>query len=133
MSNLQAGPELDALIAEKVMGLKLRKKKVPNGHGHPAAHYNLVDFWYSDHEKIGHLPHYSTDISAAWQVMEKLKARVTYPGYVDVATNNDKGGWSCCLVERSGEGGHPAISAPTAQLAICLTALDAVGIKVQQS
>lgn len=130
---MQAGRELDALVAEKVMGLKVRKEKVPNGHGHPAAHYDLVDFWYGKNEDIGHLPHYSTDISAAWKVMEKLKTLVKSPGYVDVGTNNDKDGWSCELVRRSGEGGQPAIFAPTAPLAICLTALETVGIEVKEA
>lgn len=48
--------ELDALIAEKVFGFEL-----------------IDDFWFKDETKITmRIPLYSTDIAAAWEVVEKI-------------------------------------------------------------
>lgn len=54
--------EIDALIAEKVMGFNVRAE----GRDHVGPCYSEGGF----HEEP--VPHYSTDIAAAWQVVEKL-------------------------------------------------------------
>jgi hypothetical protein len=63
MSDLPAGRELDALVAEKVMGLEI--EKIANGH-----------MWFRDGVTLrSPIPHYSTDIAAAWHVVEHLNAQ----------------------------------------------------------
>ena len=55
---MKAGRELDALVAEKVMGFPV---KIGDITGEP---YH-AQFGYS-------MPNYSTDIAAAWEVLEKF-------------------------------------------------------------
>lgn len=55
---MQAGRDLDALVAEKVM---------KNPLGRPS--FEVAQKWFTD------LPHYSTDIAAAWEVVEELKGQ----------------------------------------------------------
>jgi len=67
---MEPGRELDALVADKVMGFRVDGDICEN-----------QDFtqWNGDFlhivSKEGNLPlpHYSTDISAAWEVVEKMK------------------------------------------------------------
>lgn len=63
---MEAGRELDALVAEKVMGLSQRSGSWFDNLGNklysPASTYSDDDIW---------LPEYSTDIKAAWEVAEK--------------------------------------------------------------
>jgi hypothetical protein len=86
--NMPAGREMDALIAEKVIDPDWVKLK------------NLC-------------PHYSTDIAAAWELVEKMKYFTLYRG---------DGYWEC---EYSGQY-LESIDAETAPLAICRAALLAV-------
>ena len=63
LSEMKAGRELDALVAEKVMGLSKGGTDV-NG-----------VFVYLDHIEGGiwtAVPNYSTDIAAAWEVLCKM-------------------------------------------------------------
>lgn len=69
---MKAGRELDALIAEKVMGWKNEvafadAKSLEDHMGSYKSHVRAEDFPVSDL-----LPHYSTDIAAAWDVVQKL-------------------------------------------------------------
>ncbi len=105
---MKPGRELDALVAEKVMGYET----VYSG-----ANY-YVERTYSP------VPLYSTDISAAWEVVEKLACMKD-----EVNVFYDCGAWFCNTgvdangewsIERSG-------SCATAPHAICLAALKAVG------
>ncbi len=72
IDKLEAGDELDILIAEKVMGCKTRKGPAhwlycdcPKGYMEPWPHGNMG----SD----GSIKDYSSDIAAAWEVVEKMK------------------------------------------------------------
>jgi len=117
-----AGRELDALVAEKVMGLSITTWGDPNS---PIVGY---DKFTRD------LPHYSTSISAAWEVVEKLIMIGSNVGHTwtmeydleDLAWDvGYKGwdydtGWSWEMVDWP-------VTAPTAPHAICLAALKAVG------
>lgn len=58
---MNAGRELDALIADKVMGLRVRHR--------PGMEPCIMPANGAPWETI---PHYSTDIRAAWEVVEKL-------------------------------------------------------------
>jgi len=82
--NMEAGRELDALVAERVMGRKWYTMVTPGGErsmmhepGHVLIYltekYGLVpgrtEIGFVDMSSI---PAYSTDIGAAWEVVERL-------------------------------------------------------------
>lgn len=112
---MQPGPELDALIAEKVMGfLEVRQDQTMDKDG-----------------LFGHLKPYSTSMSAAWEVLEKL-------GYRIELIKNSSGKWYCRIYTKSFKTFGKEILAlrqgvatevdniETAPHAICLAALKAV-------
>jgi hypothetical protein len=107
---VKAGEKIDHLIAEKVMGYEWRQKPGTIGL-----------FWDRDRNSaVVELPKYSTKISAAWQVIDKL---IESGAEVNVGFS-DK--WDCdidypigCNWRKVGD---------TAPLAICLAALEAVGV-----
>lgn len=112
---MEAGRELDALVAEKVMGL------TPVEWSGWEGDLSLV---YGDQETGGIVPRYSTDIGAAWEVVEKLKQDRTVhlwsvpSGYMVQMT-----GVNAKMLEVIGQ-------ADTAPLAICRAALSSVGVEV---
>lgn len=104
----EAGRELDALVAEKVMGLKVWQQGRSRFYETNTSVYNAV-------------PPYSTSTEAAWQVVEKINL---FSEYVLYRLNS--GSWVVCepgpIIEFArGE---------TAPHAICLAALAAVGADV---
>ena len=109
------GRELDAVIAEKIMELEVVRNK-KGGWSIGEANY-----WYTNDEPGGvlsnPLPEYSTDIAAAWEVVEKLQKLNPLHIRSDIT-----GRWfvSC---------GPFNASASTAAHAICLAALKAVGVE----
>mgnify|MGYP001571535769 CR=1 FL=1 len=121
--DLPAGRELDALVAEKVMGWK---------HYAPAA---VQEVWYPpnlhpSNNVLGHsIPHYSTDIAVAWQVVEHLKNKLHLQVILHWA-GDECPKWLCNLRAdgyRSFQDQEWQVEADTAPLAICLAALKAVG------
>lgn len=146
---MKPGRELDALVAEKVMGWKRilspeDARKCLNAHSDipPAERVfqitELMDTWVNPAGKTfrGELPEYSTDIAAAWEIVEKLKA-LGYGYCIEcVETEPDPTVWFLhkneegprfhCLEEMvdrvSGSGPFP--------LAVCLAALRVVGENV---
>ena len=114
MDQLEAGWELDALVAEKVMGCQ-------------SVHEVEPGLW---RDEIGRIPRFSTDIAAAWQVVEKLRqSRIC----LDVTTRLESYYVSANLVDdaagefRSGYFSKRIADgiADTAPLAICRAALAA--------
>lgn len=123
---MEAGRELDALIAERVMGLNPVKNSNP---------YNMIftrrrdwvdmdDYYYEGEDDgyhfVDEVPHYSTDIAAAWKVVEHMKAdgwQCHMRGWVN---SND---WQCGFVHPGGQMSWN--TADTAPLAICCAALRA--------
>lgn len=105
---MKAGRELDALIAEKVMGLD--GPQYPDCPTCGSANYC---------RETPYLP-YSTEIAAAWEVVEKLK---TPDVYLEVLSHKGEPHWVCRII-----GGKDPIGAgaETAPHAICLAALKAV-------
>src|ERR1700680_3356607 len=111
---MKAGRKLDALIAEKVMGKK------------PVESYGEFYFDFCSHERI---PGYSTDISAAFRIVDRLVLTEKY--YVDFHLTEDHNSSSACVADDSfsdslwyctfclGEGNVGA-SADTPAHAICL-------------
>lgn len=114
---MNAGRELDALIAEKVMGLHVEwRDGRPLWVGKDLPGTPLV----LDGGLFGHtIPNYSTDIARAWEVVEKFN---------DCRLHRDPKDrmWICAMNSYSAH--QPVGEAITAPLAICLAALKAVGI-----
>lgn len=108
---MKAGRELDALTAEKVMGLRV--VRCPD-------HGDCI-YWhaYGPDRPDGQLPEYSTDIAEAWQVVEKLRdldPEIWWDVHWECVFNtNDSRVWG---------------TADTAPEAICRAALAAVGCEV---
>lgn len=116
---MQAGREMDALVAEMVMGYQwqdgaLQHDDLPGGgRCHPRSVMNPP-------------PPYSTSIEAAWQVVEKLQ---DIPGYelLDIRLRRKHG---VAIMTDAGSCMKCLVTADTAPLAICLAALKAVGVEV---
>ncbi len=120
--NMPAGPEMDALIAEKVFGItNPDPTKCPYcGYemwvGVARSRCSICGEWrYSAHKE------YSADISAAWEVVEKLK-----PFKFEISRDN--GGNIDCLIwlrETFTERHKPAdvYGCESLPLAICRAAL----------
>lgn len=133
---MEAGRELDALVAEKVMGKKTRRLSG-----------NLYCWEYDGDYKNLHglaqpIPAYSTDLSAAWEVVEKLcnwdvddNMLVLQGQGPDLEKKRSPDGeapqwWEA---EIAGTWGKVMVEAETAPLAICLAALKAIAeIKKQE-
>lgn len=124
MTDLKAGPELDALVAERVMGT------VPcdDWRGFHAARGE----WIRNEPHEGHkcyprecCPAYSMLISAAWQVVEKMRSNDWW-----YAISHDRDGVEVEFWKSPKRNYQPGPgtyeNADTAPLAICLAALKAV-------
>ena len=128
MTELNPGRELDALVAEKVMGWKPYMFPNPiHGFGQPSE--LLMDA--ESAIELDLIPRYSTDIAAAWKVVEKVKLNI-------ITRYQDK--WLCTNVgsdfqfwceypnryENLNDDSYCELG-DTAPHAICLAALRAVG------
>lgn len=120
------GRKLDALVAEKVMKCKIEK---------PLSYAPLCGCLDLNHSirDPGRLPlikNYSTDIAAAWEVVEKLTSKIEphfQLGLCDVYTESPK--WHAELyLDRPRK--RVFAKADTAPHAICLAALKAVGVEI---
>ena len=118
---MEPGRELDKLVAQKVMGAFVRQNEkglydlvIPGG-------VNQVDFVEAD-DALEASPPYSTDIAAAWEVVERL-ADGSHGGF-DCGIDWD-GGWWACFEEPGGNKYHVE-NQDTAPQAICLAALDTI-------
>jgi hypothetical protein len=118
---MKAGRELDALVAEKVIGLT--DFYWLSGELHHEARYKQLL-----------VPHYSTNISDAWQVVEKLDHNVTLEKFntFTLDFNNAKQIEKYEYRATAWCDGHRGISyeEETAPLVICLSALKAKGVDI---
>jgi hypothetical protein len=125
---LEAGRELDTLVAEKVMGLTADKEHCP---------YCGAEMWIGalrsrcsscSEWRYGWYKNYSDDISAAWEVIEKLE---THPDQILFSLVR-KGAemhllkWCAEFRKCLGSQKYYYAEAKTAPLAICRAALLAV-------
>lgn len=124
MSEPKPGRELDSLIAEKVFGRSVVTYR--NGDiWRVMLNTILNDGWkYID---IGtgilkNIPPYSTNIAAAWEVVEKLRSERMM---VSIVSDED-GGWNVEMWDYNNRQSKEVFS-ETAPHAICLAALKAVG------
>lgn len=131
--------KLDALVAEKIMGCKIRSIENAkdqrefeylrsNGNylcGCGLGEHNDTD----DEGGYQWLKNYSEEIAAAWEVINKVDGQWTLDGQEQV-------GWVVSLVEASmREDRYESpfkASAETAPLAICFAALKAKGVDVSE-
>ena len=123
---MEAGRELDALVAEKVMGLEVRSITVMDSKG-THSDVGTVDAPRRMPDgrmgvNVDKLPAYSTDIAAAWEVVEKLGLAFEL-GWLP----EDKGfNWDASFGEKRGSEAGTTTYASTAPHAICLAALKAM-------
>lgn len=105
--NMPAGREIDALIAERVMGWTRSHR------GARGTQFYDVPGWGVRSE--GAIPDFSTKIAAAWLVVEKMTERDDG----DCGLITTVRGWSC----EFGAASMKYANAETAPLAICRAAL----------
>ena len=137
IDTLEPGPALDALVAEKVMGLRLDGDfpiqqdeaggwdpiDEEDGAGHQrrpcyrtCGDHPMPPYQYEHGSTCRRVvPEYSTDIAAAWEVVEKLR-----PTGPKLSIHAARLGYDV----EYGPGWF--VSAPTAPLAICRAALKAI-------
>lgn len=135
MSELEAGRELDALVAEKVMGCQLRRS--PTGPSCECANLNWPHANHGTGETVNTcagLRFYSTDIAAAWEVVKRVVETCGWNdgfqlsnGWLGEECENLCGpdeGWIASF--NNGYGNTTAAPGKTVALAICRAALKAV-------
>lgn len=117
---MPAGREMDALVAEYVMGSPCPPMPVDGPDWGSQA--SQVEIWHEN------LPHYSTDIAAAWQVVKKFNNKLTIQGPNSIDLNEGfsyPDYWEIGFHEKSWSNKFRGV-AETAPLAICRAALKAV-------
>ena len=124
-TTLPAGRELDALVAEKVMGW-VRGRRYGNGNGEW-----IIDGKTSVSRTWDSTPSYSTSIAAAWEVVEKMRNTKEAPDETYwVLTDCAGSGWRAEILQVLTENDAPHQVAygvgDTLPLAICLAALAAL-------
>jgi hypothetical protein len=132
IDKMEAGPELDALVAKKVMGWKLEPYTAYCGGTPEQARQEAIKqgWYYWEDENGDEIPgqlednSFSTDIAAAWKVVELLNKKFkTFVEFIGV--NIPVMDWRVVLFSDS----SPVVSlGRTAPLAICRAALKAVGV-----
>lgn len=118
IDKMPAGHEMDALVAEKVMGLEVA------GSPERRLHHRVNEVAYP-------VPRYSTDIAAAWEALEVASKKVNASFNVGLYTWPKKH-YNVQMSGGKGWGGfgeaNPCVQADTAPLAICRAALKAAGL-----
>ena len=98
--------KLDVIVAEKVMGHKI----IPNNGKDRPEEWAKEKYFIEVDFGISLIPPYSTDIAAAWEVVEKFE-------YIDVRRFKDH--WGCTVYGQT-------VTGKTAPEAICKASLLAV-------
>jgi hypothetical protein len=129
---MKAGRELDALIAEKVMGCNVYCVDPNYNYKDPAKMWrcdcpganSIGDRPHADDGFDGEIKPYSTDIAAAWKVVEKMRESHQW-----IRIECFDGKWEAGPVEVCGEDyiDNNVESLVSAPHAICLAALKAIG------
>jgi hypothetical protein len=119
---MPAGREIDALVAQMVFGWKYAAQLLFPPNDHPA----MIEHWAANWDEHGNpnwLPHYSENISRAWEIVDEMcKRQFRYEvggnfmglGHIYAAFDNEQ--WA--------DGNPPSKAfAETVPLAICRSAL----------
>lgn len=129
MPKPEAGRDLDAAVAVRIMGWQRRTIET-NTQQFVVVPQDWTDFsgahWWG-HDIYEQVPHYSTDIAAAWLVVEEMRTDGWDMTLVQTAAMRHEP-WDCRLfiAEYKRAIGH----GNTAPLAICRAALQAVGAEL---
>lgn len=112
---MKPGRELDALISSRVMGDNRAQAEDASGylfiHDQPLI---VTD------RGLSVMSHYSTDIAAAWLVVEKIKEEYS----LTLSYEDDREGkWECYLENEDLEVSHISARSDSPAHAICLAAL----------
>jgi hypothetical protein len=113
---LKAGPQLDELIATKVMGGVRHEVNSVLKVDVSAKSYTLGKGW--------EYPRYSTDITAAWEVVGKLNEvyfMISTRSYVNQPNQSQ-----CLILPKAGEDAWITATGESIPHAICLAALKAI-------
>jgi Phage ABA sandwich domain len=127
----------DRLVAEKVMGWTEQTCEgtsldMLEGPGEWQCSICGFQARYSDPiEHIALPPRYSTDMNVTWQIVEKMVTRQSYHD-IDYEWSGPLFGCPCWYVKINDGGHYSWIMADTAQDAICIASLRAVGIEVER-
>ena len=143
---LPAGPELDALVAERVLGHRVTwlrnaaQRRLPWIFDNATVVYDVAgtgqswvrgitdDDWELFHRGALVVPRFSEDVAAAWQVVEALRGRT--PRWA-VRVETVGMGYTVAFYSHA----HPLTRpgafrpAPTMPHAVCLAALDVVALE----
>ena len=122
-NELSAGRELDALVAEKVMGwIEIRKQSIANAMGQKVMD-DFVGLPVAGAPQPMLIPRYSTMIQEAWKVADKLRSETQFVAVISGKGPQGVQPW-ICKVNR--EGSFLEERAETAPHAICLAALKGI-------
>ena len=133
IDEMPAGREMDALLAEKIMGYTLSELSLP---AYPK--YKLFDIESGEFSGyVKEVPHYSTDIADAWEVVKRMPIPFKLEKCWEKAYQIGPEGWSACWCtdadcegcnENSRCTNGDDVWAETAPLAICRYALKVAGV-----
>jgi hypothetical protein len=126
---MTGGRELDALVAERVMGLQVQRDQYTAGVKALLGDKRSDDPWdYYIGDTNDRLPHYSTDISAAWLVVERMRQTHDFELGLLAKFKNGKDLWEAEFTDCATDEAYKSYlaEADTAPLAICLAALAAL-------
>jgi len=114
---MKAGRKLDSLVSEKVFGEKYPFDKKLKDYYRP---------WVEDPIAYEPCPYYSSDIKAAWQVVEKLLSLLPNQDFhIEHWADGDISNWQVSSCYQLGEW-MDWVRAETLPHAICLAALKAM-------
>jgi hypothetical protein len=136
--------EIERLVADRILGLKpccaWKLTNLGSAGGPPLIHGNWDNPVVHDYECYSDIPEvpttrppdYSSDIGAAWQLVENLRERGHRIEVGSVARNQSAYTVTATPIERSDAStkGRVTHTEATAPLAICLVALRASGVDV---
>ncbi|HLY10154.1 MAG TPA: hypothetical protein VKW04_12675 [Planctomycetota bacterium] len=120
-----AGRELDALVAEKVMGWRdVRKQSIANAFGHHVMD-DYVGLATPEATIPQLVPRYSMMIQEAWKVADELRGRSQFVAVISGLGPQGIQPWICKI---NRDGGFIEERADSAAVAICLASLKSVGV-----
>ena len=117
--------ERDALVAEKVVGYVVTGPR--EGGNVRWVQPPAGEQWQSGGERVLEktCPRYTTDIAAAWEVIEKMKS-LGWQVLMDNKNEIDEPGWWVCFEQWEPRQRHASVFMRTAPAAICYAALSAL-------
>ena len=104
--------EIDALVAEKIMGYKLKRE-------------DCNSFWVDeDGDEPNHSHKYSTDIAAAWEVLDKIQ----YGKFYSISNDDIYKKYRMEMKIGMGKENEFVITGNSLPMVICLAALRFFGV-----